>query len=90
MVAREWFGGKFRGSVEMDITGDDIQHSLNSVQSPLKTYNTSAPTMGVSEHTLEVDEGDGELKGDYEQARDRRVAALKEFLRQVQTAATAL
>lgn len=75
----------------MEKTGDDgQQQSLNSVQSPLKIPHTTAPKLQGSEHTLCVDEGDEGVKGDYELARDRRVAALQEFLRPVQTAATAL
>ena len=74
----------------MASTADGCEHSINSVQSPLKPPLSSAPKMGGSVHTLSVDGGDGPLKGDYELARDRRVAQLQEMLRPVQTAATAL
>lgn len=75
----------------MEMTGDDQrQQSLNSVQSPLKIPHSTEPKVGGSEHTLCVDEGDEARKGDYELARDRRVAALQELLRPVETAATAL
>ena len=60
------------------------------MQSPLKIPHSTEPKVGGSEHTLCVDEGDEARKGDYELARDRRVAALQELLRPVETAATAL
>ena len=73
----------------MDVTINEVQqHSMNSVQSPLKAPLSSAAKMGGSVHTLCVDEEND--KGDYELARDRRVAALQEILRPVQTAAAAL
>lgn len=46
--------------------------------------------MGQSSHTCGVDAGEAAVKGDYELARDKRVAALQEMLKPVQTAATAL
>ena len=74
----------------MGNSGDVQEHSLNSVQSPLKPRNNEGGKKGESSHTFGVDVDDAALKGDYELARDRRVAALQEFLKPVQTAATAL
>ena len=71
-------------------SADVREHSLNSMQSPLKPPLNSAAKKGESVHSFGVDVGDAPLKGDYELARDRRVAAIQEFLRPVQTAATIL
>ena len=69
---------------------DVREHSLNSVQSPLKPRHNGGAKMGQSSHTCGVDAGEAAVKGDYELARDKRVAALQEMLKPVQTAATAL
>ena len=71
-------------------SGDVPEHSLNSVQSPLKPRNNEGANRGESSHTFGVVQADAALKGEYELARNRRVAALQEFLKPVQTAATAL
>lgn len=71
-------------------SADAVEHSLNSVQSPLKHRNNEVSKRGESSHTFAVEGGEAALKGDYELARDRRVAALQEYLKPVQTAATAL
>jgi hypothetical protein len=66
------------------------EHSLNSVQSPLKPRHNEGARMGQSSHTCGVEAGEDALKGEYERARDKRVAALQEMLKPVQTAATSL
>lgn len=74
----------------MEITAGELGQSSHSVQSPLKTTLISATKITGSVHTLAIKKGDATLKSDYELARDRRVAALQEFLKPVHTAATAL
>ena len=69
---------------------DVREHSLNSVQSPLKPRHNEGANMGQNSHTCETDAREDTLKGDYERARDKRVAALQEMLKPVQTAATTL
>ena len=77
-------------SAHMGGSADPVEHSLNSVQSPLKPRNNEGTKRGESSHTCVVEGGEATLKGDYEIARDRRVAALQEYLKPVQNAATAL
>lgn len=74
----------------MEGEADVREHSYNSVQSPLKPLHNEGAKKGESSHTCRVDAGEAALKGDYELARDKRVAAIAEFLKPVQTAATAL
>jgi hypothetical protein len=69
---------------------DVREHSLNSVQSFLKPRHNEGAKKGESSHTFGVNAGEAALKGDYELARDKRVPALQEFLKPVQTAITAL
>ena len=71
-------------------SADAVEHSLNSVQSPLKPCNNEGAKIRDSSHTFGVDGGEDAAKGEYELAHDRRVAALQEYLKPVQTAATAL
>lgn len=66
------------------------EQSLTSVQSPLKPRQNEGAKKGDSGHTWGVDVGEASLKGEYEVARDKRVAALQELLKPVQTAATSL
>jgi hypothetical protein len=74
----------------MDEGTDQREHSLNSVQSPLKPKYKESAKKAECSHTEGVDVGEAALKGEYELARDKRVAAIQEFLKPVQTAATAL
>jgi hypothetical protein len=74
----------------MDETTAVPEHSLNSVQSPLKPRQNEGAQKGDRGHTSGVDVGEAALKGEYERARDKRVAALQEFLKPVQSAANAL
>ena len=67
---------------------DATEHILNTVQSPLKARNNEGAKKGES--TFAVEGGEAALKGEYELARDRRVAALQEYLKPVQAAATTL
>lgn len=76
--------------ISMDGSTDLPEHSLNSVQSPLKPKHNEAAKKGECSHTFGVDVGEAALKGEYELARDKRVAALQQFLKPVQTAATTL
>lgn len=71
-------------------TTDDQQQSYNSVQSPLKPRHNEGGQKGEKAHTDSLDVGEAAFKGEYELARDKRVAALQEYLRPVQTAANAL
>lgn len=74
----------------MEGSTDVPEHSSKSVQSPLKWRNNEGAKKGKSSHTFGVDVGEESLKGEYELARDRHVAAIREFLKPVQSAATAL
>ena len=74
----------------MEETTSVRDHSLNSVQSPLKPRQNEEAQKGDGGHTFGVDVGEAAFKGEYERARDKRVAAMQEFLKPVQTAATAL
>jgi hypothetical protein len=67
----------------MDPTTDVPEQSLNSVQSPLKPRHNEAAKMGESSHTFGVDVQETALKGEYELARDKRVASLQQFLKPV-------
>ena len=71
-------------------SADVVEHSLNSVQSPLKPRHIEGEKKGDDTHTLEGDAGEAAHKGDYELARDKRVAAIAEFLKPVHNAARAL
>ena len=85
-----WCKGDFAFKGEMEGETDVRETSYNSVQSPLKPRHNEGAKKGESGHTFVVDAGEAALKGDYEIARDKRVAAIAEFLKPVQTAATAL
>ena len=50
------------------------EQSLTSVQSPLKPRQNEGAKKGDSGHTWGVDVGEASLKGEYEVARDKRVA----------------
>ena len=69
---------------------DVRETSYNSVQSPLKPRHYEGAKKGESSHTFQEDVGEATPKGEYEKARDKRVAALQEFLKPVHNAATTL
>lgn len=71
-------------------SGDAPEQSLNSVQSPLKPRHNEVTKQVEASHTLGVEVADAAVKGDYELARDRRVAAIQELLKPVHQASTAL
>ena len=74
----------------MDPATDIPEQSLNSVQSPLKPKHREVAKMGESSDTFGVDVHEDPLKGEYELARDKRIAALQQYLKPVHTAATEL
>lgn len=65
-------------------------NSMDSVRSPLKSAQQNYAKNDESIHTSNVDGGDDPVKGEYEMARDKRVAALQEMFKPVQEAANAL
>ena len=75
---------------KMGGSADAVEHSLNLVQSPLKPRNNEGAEIRDSSHTFGEEGGEAAAKGEYELARDRRVAALQEYLKPVQTATTTL
>lgn len=65
-------------------------YSMYFVLLPLKTPLNGATKNNESIHTFGVDVRDGPLKGQYELARDKRVAEIHEMFKRVQEAAKAL
>lgn len=69
---------------------DGEAYSTDSVRSPVKHDLNSAARVGYSVHTSDVEVlGDVE-KGEYEMARDKRVAEIQAMFKPVQEAARAL
>lgn len=79
-----------RVHVEMAGRIDGGDNSCDSVRSPTKPVRTSGARGVVREHTSEEEGADDGVKGEYEIARNKRVAELQERLKPVQEAARAL
>lgn len=69
--------------LEMAGVGYMSDYSLDSIRSPLKTPVTKTMNPSESVHTFAMDYGDGQSKGSYETARDKRVGELKEMFKPV-------
>lgn len=65
-------------------------YSIDSVRSPIKPALNSVATNVESLHTLNVEVVAGLVKGEYEMARDKRVAEIQAMFRPVEEAARAL
>lgn len=65
-------------------------YSIDSVRSPIKHALNSVATNVESLHTLNVEVVAGLVKGEYEMARDKRVAEIQAMFRPVEEAARAL
>ena len=65
-------------------------YNIDSVRSPIKPALNSAATNVESLHTLNVEVAAGLVKGEYEMARDKRVAQIQAMFRPVEEAARAL
>jgi hypothetical protein len=63
---------------------------MDYVRSPLKVSLNNVAKNSESVHTLNVDGVDNPVMGEYELARDKRVAKIQEMFRPVQEAARAL
>ena len=64
--------------------------SVDSIRSPLKQSLNSASKNDKSIHTLNVCGDDDSVKGEYEMARDKRVAEIQKMFRPVHEATRAL
>lgn len=65
-------------------------YNIDSVRSPIKPTLNSVATNVESLHTLNVEVVAGLVKGEYEMARDKRVAQIQAMFRPVEEAARAL
>ena len=65
-------------------------YSMDSVRSPIKPALTSAARSVESVHTSDEEAAGIQLKGEYELARDKRVAEIQQMFKPVQEAARAL
>ena len=68
---------------------DLCDYSMDSVRLPKKPALTSAASV-ESGHTSDVEIAGGLVKGEYEMARDKRVAEIQEMFKSVQEATKAL
>ena len=63
---------------------------MDPVRSPIKPTATSGERIVESVHTSDEEVGGDPVKGEYEMARDKRVAEIQEMFKPVQEAARAL
>ena len=79
-------------SVQIEMAGrkDGCDYSTDSVRSPTKPVLSSAARGVESVHTSYVKGACDVEKGEYERARDKRVAEIQEMFKPVQEAARAL